>query len=138
MDNLKTLASSAVKKISIANPEHAPYGRAAMAALQHYGIYDQVKAKLVLGENVSQAAQFAQSGNADVALIALSLALSDSMKRSGQYVLLPPASHRPLDQAGVVLHSSKNKQQARRFLQFLMSADGQKILKEFGFESLRK
>ena len=138
LDNLKTLASSAVKKISIANPEHAPYGRAAMAALQHYGIYDQVKARLVLGENVSQAAQFAQSGNADVALIALSLALSDSMKRSGQYVLLPQESHRPLDQAGVVLHSSKNKQQARRFLQFLMSADGQKILKEFGFENPRK
>jgi molybdate transport system substrate-binding protein len=79
-DNLKGLTSPLVNKIAIANPEHAPYGRAAVAAMVHYKVYDQIKSKLVMGENIAQAAQFAQSGNARVGLIALSLALTDSMQ----------------------------------------------------------
>jgi molybdate transport system substrate-binding protein len=137
-DNLKALTTSAVSKVSIANPEHAPYGRAAVAALVHFKVYDQVKPKLVLGENVSQAAQFAQSGNADVGLIALSLALSDTMKKDGRYVVLPQGSYPPLEQAGAVLRSSQNKQQAHRFLDFLRSQAGQKILHEYGFETPQK
>jgi molybdate transport system substrate-binding protein len=134
-NNLTVLASKLVNKVSIANPEHAPYGRAAVASMIHYKVYDQVKPKLVLGENVSQAAQFAQSGNADVALIALSLALTDGMQKSGQYVIIDPDSYPPLDQAAVVLHSSQNKTQAHRFLQFLQSPVAQKILHDYGFES---
>jgi molybdate transport system substrate-binding protein len=137
-DDLKGLLSAAVGKVSIANPEHAPYGRAAVAALQHYGIYEQIKGKLVLGENVSQAAQFAQSGNADVAFIGLALAASESMQRQGHYVMLPQESYPPLDQAAVVLRTSRNKEAARRFLEFMTSADAQKLLRESGFESPQK
>jgi molybdate transport system substrate-binding protein len=137
-DDISSLKSPSVSKISIANPEHAPYGRAAVAALVHYKLYDKVKSKLVMGENVSQAAQFAQSGNADVALIALSLAVSDSMAGKGRYVVLAQESYPPLVQAGVVVNSSKNKQQAQRFLDFLISADAQKVLRQYGFEAIAK
>lgn len=134
-DNLKALTSPLVNKIAIANPEHAPYGRAAVAAMVHYKIYDQLKPKLVLGENISQTAQFAQSGNAQVGMIALSIALTDSMQKNGQYVIINPDSYPPLDQAAVVLRSSQYKQQAHKFLQFLRSSAAQKILRDFGFET---
>jgi molybdate transport system substrate-binding protein len=135
---LDSLKLPEIHRIAIANPEHAPYGRAAVAALQHYGIYEAVQPKLVLGENISQTAQFAQSGNADVAFIALALAVSDAMKDKGQFLLLPESSYPPLDQAAVVVRSSPNKQQARRFVQFLTSSEGQKILSDFGFGAPQK
>ncbi|HKD82820.1 MAG TPA: molybdate ABC transporter substrate-binding protein [Candidatus Angelobacter sp.] len=136
--DLKFLTGPEVRKIAIANPEHAPYGRAAVSALEHFKVYDQVKPKIVLGENISQTAQFAQSGNADVGLISLSLASSDSMANSGSYVLLPEDSYPPIEQAGIVVASSKNKEQAKRFLSFMMSADGQAILHDLGFEAGKK
>ncbi len=83
---LTVLADARVRHIAIANPEHAPYGRAAVAALRHEGLYERVRSKFVLGENISQAAQFAQSGNAEVGVLALSLALSPTLKSSGTYV----------------------------------------------------
>jgi molybdate transport system substrate-binding protein len=129
---LDALARPEVRKIALANPEHAPYGRAAVAALQHFRIYGQVKGKLVLGENISQTAQFAQSGNADAGFIALSLALSESMA-GGRYVLLPESSYPAIEQAGVVVKASRNKEQARRFLNFLASREGQAMLHDFGF-----
>lgn len=127
-----------VHKIAIANPEHAPYGRAAVAAMEHFKVYDKVKGKLVLGENISQTAQFAQSGNSDVGFIGLSGALSSSMAASGEYVLLPDNSYPPIEQAAVVVAASRNKEQAQRFLKFLMSAEGQTILKDLGFEAGKK
>jgi len=133
-NNLDFFNSPNVHKIAIANPDHEPYGRAAVAAMVHYKVYDQVKSKLVLGENISQTAQFAESGNADVALIALSTALTDSMRKSGRYVIVTLGSYPPLYQAGVVLRSSQHKQQAHRFLEFLRSPGGQKIMQEYGFE----
>ena len=136
LDFLK--GGSEVRKIAIANPEHAPYGRAAVAALEHFKVYDQVKSKLVLGENISQTAQFAQSGNADVGFVGLSGALSASLAASGEYVLLPDDSYPPIEQAAVVVAASKNKEQAQRFLKFLMSAEGQAILKDLGFEAGKK
>ena len=81
---IRALADPSVKKISIANPEHAPYGKAAVVAMQNAGIYDALKPKLVFGENISQAAQFVQSGGADAGIIALSLAMGDSMRASGR------------------------------------------------------
>ena len=135
-ENLRALTGPKVNKVAIANPEHAPYGRAAVAAMLHFKVYDQVKPKLVLGENVSQAAQFAQSGNADIAMIALSLALSDTMKKSGRYALIAPDSYPPLDQAAIVLRSSQEKQNAHRFVEFLLTPAAQKILSEYGFETL--
>jgi molybdate transport system substrate-binding protein len=130
---LTSLQSPAINKIAIANPEHAPYGRAAVAALTHDGVYDSVKSKIVLGENISQTAQFAQSGNADVALIALSLALSEPMQHSGHYVLVPQNSYPPIEQAGVVIKSSQHQPEARRFLEYLTSAEARSILHGFGF-----
>src|SRR4029077_6795157 len=82
---LKVLLDPAIHKIAIANPEHAPYGRAAVAAMQREGIYDHVKEKIVLGENISQTVQFVQSGNAEIGFIALSLALAPPMKGTGRY-----------------------------------------------------
>jgi molybdate transport system substrate-binding protein len=135
---LEMLTRPEVRKVAIANPEHAPYGRAALAALEHYKVYEQVKSKLVLGENISQTAQFAQSGSADVGFIALSSALSRSMAGNGEYALLPDHSYPPIEQAGIVLRSSKNKEQAQRFLNFLISAEGQAILHDQGFEAAKK
>lgn len=137
-DNLNVLTSDRIHKVSIANPEHAPYGRAAVAAMSHYQIYDQIKKKLVMGENVSQAAQFAQSGNADAALIPLSLALTDSMKQGGHFAVVLRDAYPPLYQAAVVVRSSQEKPAAHHFIEFLTSSAGQKILQEYGFEAPKK
>jgi molybdate transport system substrate-binding protein len=131
--NLDALTGPSVRKIAIANPAHAPYGRAAVAALEHYGVYDRLQPKIVMGENISQTAEFAQSGNADVALIALSLAAAGNMQGQGRWVLLPENSYPPIEQAGVVLKTSPNKVQAKQFLDFLTSPAGRSILLDFGF-----
>lgn len=121
-----------VQKIAIASPDHAPYGRAAVAALQHAGLFEQIKSKLVYGENISQAAQFAQSGSAQIAILALSLALSPNMK-SGDRWLIPPDFYLPLEQAAVLLNSSPSKTDARAFLEFVRSGMGRNVLSEHGF-----
>jgi molybdate transport system substrate-binding protein len=136
--SLDALNGPAVRKIAIANPEHAPYGRAAVAALTHFGVYDQLKPKLVLGENISQTAQFAQSGNADVAFLSLSLASSGAMRQDGRFLLLPEGSYPPIEQAGVVVKSSEHKAEAQRFLEFLTSPAGQVLLRDFGFSVGKK
>lgn len=137
-DNLNVLTNARIHKIAIANPEHAPYGRAAVAAMVHYQLHDQLKPKLVMGENVSQAAQFAESGNAEAALIPLSLALADSMKKGGHFAVVLRDTYPPLYQAAVVLRSSQDKQDAHHFIEFLTSSAGQKILQEYGFEAPKK
>ncbi len=121
-----------VRKIAIANPDHAPYGRAAVAALKNAGIYDRVKSKVVYGENISQAAQFVQSGNAQAGIIALSLAISPGMK-DGKRWEIPPDKYSPLEQGAVLLASGKNKDQARQFLELVKSAEGRATLAKFGF-----
>ncbi len=121
-----------VRKIAIANPDHAPYGRAAAAALKNARIYDRVKSKLVYGENISQAAQFVQSGNAQAGVIALSLAISPGMA-DGRRWEIPPDEYSLLEQGAVVLTSGKNKLQARQFLELVKSAEGRATLKKFGF-----
>src|SRR5208337_890748 len=130
---LKVLLDPDIHKIAIANPQHAPYGRAAAAAMRHEGIYDQVQPKLVLGENISQTAQFVQSGNADVAILALSLALAPAMKAKGRYVEIPAADYPPLVQAGVILKLSRNKQLAARFLKFLKEPETVALMERYGF-----
>jgi molybdate transport system substrate-binding protein len=130
---LDSLRSPAVRRVSIANPQHAPYGRAAVAALQHAKMYDSLKDKLVFGENISQAAQFVQSGNADVGFIALSLALSMQMKQAGKYWLVPADYHPPLRQAAVIVRSSRQKVEATKFLDFVRSAQGRAIMEHYGF-----
>jgi molybdate transport system substrate-binding protein len=130
---MRALLNPSVKKIAIANPQHAPYGRAAEAALKHFGIYDQVAAKLVLGENVAQAAQFVESGNAQAGLIALSHALGPAMKNQGRYWTVPLDSYPALNQAAVVLSQSKRRDAAQEFLKFVRSSDSISMLKSYGF-----
>jgi molybdate transport system substrate-binding protein len=130
---LTALVDARVRRIAIANPELAPYGRAAVAALRHEGLYERVQGKLVLGENISQAAQFAQSGAADVGVLALSVALSSALKSSGTYVDIPASWYPPIEQAAVVLTSSRQKPLARQFIAYLMRPDVLRILQSFGF-----
>jgi molybdate transport system substrate-binding protein len=126
------LLDAGVQKIAIANPDHAPYGRAAVAALQKAGIYEQVKSKLVYGENISQAAQFVQSGNAQAGIVALSLAVSQGMK-DGKRWEIPADMHPAIEQGAIILRTANDKAQARGFLQFVKSADGRATLEKFGF-----
>jgi molybdate transport system substrate-binding protein len=134
---IAVLADPRVRKVAIANPAHAPYGRAAVAAIRHEGLYDRVQAKLVMGENISQAAQFAQSGNADVGLLALSLALAPALKSVGHYAAVPDSLHPPIEQAGIVVATSGNNELARKFLDSLKRPEIVKILESYGF-SLRR
>jgi molybdate transport system substrate-binding protein len=130
---LSVLADDRVRRVAIANPEHAPYGRAAVAALRHERLHEQVQGKLVLGENISQAAQFAQSGSAEVGVLALSLALSPALKSSGTYVEIPESWYPPIAQAAVVLASSRQKPLARQFIEYLKRPDSVRILQSYGF-----
>lgn len=116
---LAVLADPTVTRVAIANPAHAPYGRAALAALDSAGITAQVRPKLVLGENASQTAQFVQSGNAQAGLLPRSLALSPALARSGHFVPVPGHLHPPIVQAAVVVSASKQHAAAARFLAFL-------------------
>lgn len=135
---VKAVADPQVKKIAIANPETAPYGRAAIAALKSLELYDQVSERLVLGENVSQAAQFVESGAADVGLIAMSLADAPTMKDKGRYLAVPDDAYPALEQTGAILKAAGDAAAARRFCDFLASAAGQEILARFGFQPVKK
>jgi molybdate transport system substrate-binding protein len=127
----EVLKNSRVEKIAIANPEHAPYGRAAVEALQKAGFYDQIRCKLVFGENISQAAQFAQSGSAQVGILALSLTFAESMK-GGERWEVPADLYTPLQQAAVIVTSSTNRAAASAFLEFVKGEEGRKILAGYG------
>jgi len=130
---LKALLDPSIKKIAIANPQHAPYGKAAVAAMQKESIYDQVKDKFVLGENISQTASFVASGSADVGIIALSLALSPNMKDKGRYAEVPAGDYPAIEQACVIMRSSKNKDIAQQFLKFIQSPPIRALFTKYGF-----
>lgn len=130
---IKALLDPSVKKIAIANPATAPYGRAAVEALRHFGIYDQISDKLVIGENISQAAQFVESGNAQAGLVALSHALAPAMKGKGRYWAMPLDAYPTLNQAAVVLSKSKQQSAAQEFLEFLRTAEATSLLASYGF-----
>ena len=127
------LREPTIKKIAIANPKHAPYGRAAVAAMEHFKVYDQVKDRLVLGENISQAAQFIESGACDIGIIALSLALAPTMKAKGTYWEVPTEAHPSLEQGAVILKSSMHQESSKQFLNFMKSSEGQEIMRRYGF-----
>jgi molybdate transport system substrate-binding protein len=130
---LEVLRDPAIKKIAIANPKHAPYGRAAVAAMQHFKVYDDAKDRLVMGENISQAAQFIESGACDVGVIALSLALAPTMKAAGTYWEIPADAHAPLEQGAAILKSSKQQKTAQQFVEFMRGTQGQEIMRRYGF-----
>jgi len=132
---MELLKDAKVQRVAIANPQHAPYGRAAMAALEHFGLKEKIGAKLVMGENISQAAQFVQSGNAQAGLIALSLALSPAMKDAGRYWELPGDAYPEMTQVAVVVSASKHKPAAEAFLKYVTSPEGRAILQQYGFRT---
>jgi molybdate transport system substrate-binding protein len=130
---LRALLSPLARKIAIANPRHAPYGRAAEAALRSAGLYDAVAGRLVLGENVAQTAQFVQSGAADAGIVALSLALAPQMKAQGRFVELPAESYPRIEQGGLVLSWAQDRDAARAFRDALRGDLGRATLARFGF-----
>ena len=130
---IKALLDPSVNKISIANPSTAPYGRAAEAALRHFEVYEQVSSRLVVGENISQAAQFVESGNAQAGLVALSHALAPAMKDKGRYWTVPLDAYPTLNQAAVVISKSKQQDAAKKFLEFLRSFEASSLLTRYGF-----
>jgi molybdate transport system substrate-binding protein len=130
---LNVLINPSVKKISIANPQHAPYGRAAVAALKHAGIYDRVADRLVMGENVSQAAQFVESGNAQVGFVALSHAIAPAMQGKGKYWQIPQEAYPALDQGVVILSHSGHKKDAADFLEYIKTKNVVAVLQRYGF-----
>jgi molybdate transport system substrate-binding protein len=130
---LAALTQPAIKRIAIANPEHAPYGRAAKAAIEQAGLWDAVKSRLTLGENISQTAQFVQSGNAEAGLIALSLVMAPKMRGIGKYFLLPQDSHPVLEQGAILTRRGTANPLAMRYMQYLRSADARAIFGRYGF-----
>jgi molybdate transport system substrate-binding protein len=130
LDPANALRDPAVQHVAIANPQHAPYGRAAQAALRSLGLYESVEPKLVLGENIAQTLQFVESGAADVGIVALSLALAPGVSARGRYWEIPLNAYPLLEQGGIILKDSKG---ARDFRAFLLSANGRRILKQYGF-----
>jgi len=129
LSGIADLTNPAITNIAIANPETAPYGVAAREALQSGGLWDELQDKLVFGENITQTLQYAESGNADVALVALSL----SIPTDGKWVLLPEELHNPLIQALAVINTTQHEAEARQFALFVNSEAGREIMRRYGF-----
>ncbi len=130
---LASLRDPRARRIAIANPAHAPYGRAAEAALRASGVYAAVLERLVVGESAAQAAQFVESGNADAALLPLALAMAPALSRAGRYVIVPAALYPPLRQAVVVTERARGNVAAAAFLRFVVGPEGRAILERWGF-----
>lgn len=127
------LTDPKVKKIAMANPDHAPYGRIAREVMEHYKVYDRVKDKIVLGENIQQTAQFVQTGAADVGMIACSLALAPVLAKEGNYHLVPENSHKPIVQGYVLLKPALRNKTAKKFERFISSREARTIFRSYGF-----
>lgn len=129
LERLEELARPEVRHIAIANPEHAPYGEAAREALKSVGVWELVSSKLVFGENVRQTLQYAETGNVDAAVVALSL----SVQSNGRWVLIPDKLHKPLNQSLAVIRGTRHEAEARRFASFINSPQGRPIMRNYGF-----
>lgn len=131
-DGLRALEGA--ERIAIANPRHAPYGRAAEAAMRRAELLDLFAQRLVLGENVAQAAQFVQSGAAEAGVIAKSLAVTPRMRGAGRFVDVPEDAHPPLAQGGLILPWAVSLEAAAGLREFLLSAEGRRLLTSYGFD----
>jgi molybdate transport system substrate-binding protein len=129
LKDIRELTKPEYKRIAIANPDHAPYGMAAREAFQTAGIWDAIKPKLVLGENIRQTQQYVQTGNVDVGIIALSLSVS----QPGKWELIPENLHKPIDQMLAVVKKSKHQTQAKQFAQYINGSKGRPLMKKYGF-----
>jgi len=133
---MDVLLDPSVKKIAMANSQHAPYGRAAAAALKHYGLYEKLTDRLVLGENISQAAQFVESGNAQAGFVALAHAIAPAMQGKGKYWVVPAEAYPQLDQGVVLISHSPHQQDAAAFLEYMKTAEVAALLRHYGFTLL--
>jgi len=130
---LASLTDPQITRIAIANPQHAPYGQRAEEALRAADVWPQIAPKLVYGENIAQAAQFVQTGNAQVGLIALSLALSPPLASQGGYWLIPDTLHQPLEQGFIITRRAANSALAHRFADYLRTPSARAVLARYGF-----
>lgn len=132
-EGLGLLRRPGLTHIAIANPEHAPYGRAAREALQSSGLWESLQGRLVLGENISQTLQFAQTGNAQLGIVALSLVLSPKLQGQGHYQLISAELHQPLLQAAVITRRGAVNPWAQRYMDFLRSPEARAVFERYGF-----
>ena len=130
---LNLLATDTIQKIAIANPKTAPYGKASIEALKHYGIYEQVKHKLVFGESISQVNQFITTGSVDIGFTAFSVISYIEMKATGKCISINVNDHKKIEQAAVVIKSSTNMKEAKAFYNFLFSERAREILNKYGY-----
>ncbi len=130
----ESLTSDAIRSIAVANPQHAPYGRAAQATLEHWQLLDKIRPKLRIAENIAQAAQYADSGNAQAGFISLTSALTPRMKADGHFVRIPPQDHPPILQGAVIVRGATHLQAAHRFLDFLRTPAVARTLAAEGLE----
>ncbi len=131
---MQSLTDPSVHRIAVADPIHAPYGAAAMAAIQSLGLKTALQPKLVFAENIAQAAQFGQSGNADCALISKTIAITPTMRQAGRFVPVPVTAYPPIRQGAVILRNAPDKQAAENFLSYLQSPAGRNLLLSSGLE----
>lgn len=130
---IKALIEPDVRKIAIANPRHAPYGRAAEAAMEHFGVLNQVRERLVLGENIAQAAQFVESGAADIGILALSLASAPVYRDQGRFWHVPRDAYPRMEQGCILLRWANEREAAECFLDFVSGPTGREVLRRYGF-----
>jgi molybdate transport system substrate-binding protein len=130
---LQSLLDPGISRIAIANPKHAPYGQRAEEALRALGLWDRVESRLVFGENVSQTAQFVETGNAQAGIIALSLAVSPALAKKGGYFLIPDTLHKPLEQGFIITKRGGAKALSKRFANYMDSRAARNIMAKFGF-----
>ncbi len=129
INDIQDLTQPQIQRVAIANPDHAPYGTAAREALQSAGIWDELQPKLILGENIKQTQQYAETGNVDVAITALSI----SVEKPGKWVLVPAELHNPLEQMLVVPKSAPHPKEAKQFAAFINSEKGRALMQKYGF-----
>lgn len=130
---LDSLTDPMISRIAIANPKHAPYGKRAEEALRSSGLWEKVEPKLVYGENIANTAQFVQTGNAQVGIIALSLALNPELSSKGGYHLIPDKLHEPLEQGFIISKRAEGNALARRFAEYMASRPARAVMTRYGF-----
>src|ERR1035437_9613342 len=130
---LEVLKNPSIKKIAIANPETAPYGERAVELLKSQKLYDGLKSRIVLGENISQTAQFAFTGNAEIGFIALSLALAPDMAGKGDFYVVPQSLYKPIEQACILIKTPVLNTEAAKFRKFVLSPATKAIWEKWGY-----
>jgi molybdate transport system substrate-binding protein len=130
---LASVADSKITRIAIANPKHAPYGKRTEEALRASGLWEKLQPKLVFGENIAQAAQYVQSGNVAIGIIALSLAVNPELAKNGGYYLIPEHLHQPLEQGYIVTRQGGAKPLAKKFAVYMDSGKARSLMARFGF-----